>query len=143
MRYIPIILEIALTVYALVDCIQTPAQRIRNLPKIGWIALVVVLPFVGPIAWLLGGRPKRDPSAGATWSTLPTGRRAPSDGRPLAPDDDPDFIAKLKRRQEEQARKLKRRAEELKRRENELHPPAEGGEPETPGAAPPDAGKDA
>ncbi|MGW9134489.1 hypothetical protein [Streptomyces sp. NPDC055681] len=29
----------ALYVYALVDCIRTPAARIRMFPKVGWLAM--------------------------------------------------------------------------------------------------------
>ncbi|MFE7795036.1 hypothetical protein [Streptomyces sp. NPDC057460] len=29
----------ALYVYALVDCISTPAARIRMLPKVGWLVM--------------------------------------------------------------------------------------------------------
>ncbi|WP_445521224.1 PLD nuclease N-terminal domain-containing protein [Streptomyces sp. NEAU-174] len=41
----------ALYVYALVDCIRTPAPRIRLLPKAGWLIVMVLLPILGAIAW--------------------------------------------------------------------------------------------
>lgn len=47
----------ALWVFCLVDAIGAPADRIRNLPKVGWILLILFFPFVGSIAWLVAGRP--------------------------------------------------------------------------------------
>ncbi len=48
----------ALWVFCLVDAIGAPADRIRNLPKVGWILLILFFPFVGSIAWLVAGRPE-------------------------------------------------------------------------------------
>ncbi|WP_326580443.1 PLD nuclease N-terminal domain-containing protein [Actinacidiphila glaucinigra] len=55
----------ALYVYALVDCIKTPAAHIRMLPKIGWLVVMVLLPILGAIAWRNLGK-----------------RSAPVEGRP-------------------------------------------------------------
>ncbi|MBT2229526.1 PLDc N-terminal domain-containing protein [Nonomuraea sp. NEAU-A123] len=41
----------ALYVYALVDCIRTPAARIRMLPKVGWLIIMVLFPILGAIGW--------------------------------------------------------------------------------------------
>ncbi|MFD5569538.1 PLDc N-terminal domain-containing protein [Streptomyces cadmiisoli] len=41
----------ALYVYALLDCIRTPAVRIRMLPKVGWLLIVVLVPVLGAIGW--------------------------------------------------------------------------------------------
>ncbi|POX62820.1 hypothetical protein C3492_14100 [Streptomyces sp. Ru62] len=46
----------ALYVYALVDCIRTPAPRIRILPKVGWLIIMVLFPILGAIAWRNLGR---------------------------------------------------------------------------------------
>ncbi|MDF6042277.1 PLD nuclease N-terminal domain-containing protein [Streptomyces sp. JH14] len=51
-----------LYVYALVDCIRTPVQRIRMLPKAGWLIIMVLFPILGAIAWRNLGR--RSASAG-------------------------------------------------------------------------------
>lgn len=48
----------ALWVFCLVDAIGAPADRIRNLPKVGWILLILFFPFIGSIAWLVAGRPE-------------------------------------------------------------------------------------
>ncbi|WP_380175006.1 PLDc N-terminal domain-containing protein [Kineococcus sp. DHX-1] len=58
-RYLPVVVELVLLVFCLVDCVQTPADRVRNLPKLVWVLLIVVLPVVGGIAWLVAGRPQR------------------------------------------------------------------------------------
>jgi hypothetical protein len=89
-RLLPWLLSIALTIYALVDCIQTDDARIRNLPKLIWLLLVLIFPIVGPIAWFIAGRPQRGegggrPGRGATHRPPP----------PRGPDDDPDFLRRL------------------------------------------------
>jgi hypothetical protein len=47
--------------------------------------VIVLLPLVGPTAWLLAGR-AREPVP------VPAARRTP---RPSSPDDDPDFLRNL------------------------------------------------
>ncbi len=116
LRYLPVILEIALTLYALVDCIQTDERRVKNLPKIGWIVLVIVIPIVGPLAWLFAGRDRGEGPRETTWKNPPAVPR-----RPVAPDDDPEFLAKLKRDAAERER-LRKWEEDLRRREQQLKP---------------------
>lgn len=71
-----------LAVYALVDCLRTRRSDIRTLPKPAWL-LVILVPAVGPLAWLVAGR-RRGPSS------------PPARGRgPVAPDDDPEFLWRL------------------------------------------------
>jgi hypothetical protein len=88
-RYLPFLISLALTVYALFSCVQTRSEDVPYLPKLVWLVLIVFVPFAGPIVWLLmsrnAGRPERPV------------RRAPASGRPVAPDDDPDFLATLER----------------------------------------------
>lgn len=99
LRYLPFVLVLALTVYCLVDAIQTDEAIVRGLPKVGWLLLVLVLPVLGPVAWLVAGRPSTQARAEyrATqqrWGT--EGRRRPRPGPtrkpPQGPDDDPDFL---------------------------------------------------
>src|SRR5699024_5231219 len=77
------VLSIALTVFALADCVQTEDEKIKGLPKWAWIVLIVLIPWVGPITWLFVGR-ERSIGGG------PQRRRGP-----LAPDEDPDFLRRL------------------------------------------------
>jgi len=89
-RFLPFLISLVLSVYALFSCIQTPDEDVPHLPKLVWIILIVFVPFVGPIVWLLMSRSQ-------------TGRRErevrPSRpaSRAVAPDDDPDFLKSLDR----------------------------------------------
>ena len=97
LRYLPVLLVLAVVIYCLVECIQTPSDEVRNLPKWAWIIMIVVLDVIGCAAWFFAGRPKRQaspasgPAASPGW--LPGGRG----GRQLAPDDDPEFLKGLKK----------------------------------------------
>lgn len=48
----------ALWVFCLVDAIGAPADRVRNLPKVAWVLLILFFPLVGSIVWLAAGRPE-------------------------------------------------------------------------------------
>ena len=82
---------LALAVYCLIECIRTDRRQVRYLPKALWL-LLILIPVVGPGAWLLAGRPR---SAGSPppKDQPPTVPRRPRG--PPAPDDDPDFLAQL------------------------------------------------
>jgi hypothetical protein len=85
-RLLPGLLVLALTIYAVVDCIQADDSSVRNLPKLLWALLILLFPIVGAVAWLIVGRPQRPrPQGGRT-------HRPPS---PRGPDDDPDFLRRL------------------------------------------------
>lgn len=116
-RLLPFALEAILLVFCLIDCILADDARVRNLPKWGWILLIVVVPLIGAIAWLIGGRPlryqARPPAQQTRWESPPP-------PRPLAPDDNPEFLARLKRENADHERLLKRWEEDLRRREEEL-----------------------
>ncbi len=82
------------TIYALVDCIQTDSRLVRIMPKPVWL-LVVLIPVLGPIFWLVTGRV--DARGGRGLSRGGTSRRGPSRPTgPRGPDDDPDFLRKLR-----------------------------------------------
>src|SRR3954466_4849927 len=46
--------------WALYDVITVEQSRVRNLPKILWIGIVVVLFVLGALLWMFLGRPSRD-----------------------------------------------------------------------------------
>lgn len=118
---IPFII-VGLLVFAIVDILSIDSGRVRGLPKYGWIGVVVLLPFIGPLLWFLVGR-ERSESRNHGRYPDPVPARAPSaspptPGRrfgPIAPDDDPDFLGRLSReqQQEERIRELERKLEEL------------------------------
>lgn len=92
---------IALTVYALVDLFVTQANRVRSFPKPVWIALIVVLPLVGPLLWLFVGKTKKP--------SLQTG--------PMFADDDQGFLNRIDRESAEE--RIRRLEEELRQLDEE------------------------
>ena len=78
---------LGLFAYAVVDIVSTPASAVRTLPKALWF-VVVLPPLFGPLAWLFFGRARRP--RGETPAAPPA--------RPVAPDDDEDFLRDLRRR---------------------------------------------
>ncbi|TDO33504.1 phospholipase D-like protein [Kribbella sp. VKM Ac-2527] len=92
-RTLPFLISLVLSVYALFSCIQTRDEDVPHLPKLVWIVLIVFVPFVGPITWLLLSR--RAAAASERRPARPAGTKPPA--RPVAPDDDPDFLASLER----------------------------------------------
>ncbi len=86
-------LPIILAVYALVDLVQTDDEDVQGLPKLAWGALIVLIAVIGPVAWLVAGkRGRRFPGL----SPRLAGPSRPGTSRPLAPDDDPDFLRGLR-----------------------------------------------
>ena len=117
------LVEIVLLVYCVLNIVTTPEGEVRNLPKLLWLVLVVILPLVGGIAWLVAGRPQGParsmPSKGSLG--VPPAPDRPRSATPLRPEDDEAFLRGLRERAEQQ-----RRAAEQQRR------PA-GDDPVTPG----------
>jgi hypothetical protein len=112
------VVELLLLVYCVLNVITTPESQVRNLPKLLWLALVILLPLIGGIAWLVAGRPQSVARPGG----LPyKGNRGfPEYDRPgraaaQNPDDDEAFLRGLRERAQEQ----RRGAEEQRRREAE------------------------
>lgn len=87
-RGILAVLSIALTVFALADCVQTQDDKVRGVPKWAWIALIVLIPWVGPLTWLFVGKER-------SWGRGSSGSPGPRRDGPLAPDEDPEFLRKL------------------------------------------------
>ena len=120
---LPALAYLGLTVYSLIDCLQTPTEELFRLSRSRWIAAIVLLPVLGAVAWLLTGhagrgRHERAPSgpdraAGYGWTAEGVAQH------PIGPDDDPDFLAGLGRAQREQKRLLTRQEEDRRRREEE------------------------
>lgn len=84
MRFLLIILPIIFTIYTLVDCAGTDQAQIRNLPKWGWLLIIILIGFIGSIGYWIAGRP-----VGAKGYNFGGSRRI------LPPDDNPDFLNKL------------------------------------------------
>jgi hypothetical protein len=100
--------ELSLLVYCVLDVLRTPARQVRNLPKPVWLFLCFVPPVIGPICWLLFGRP---PQTGASLpykgnTGFPEYER-PGRATATNPDDDEAFLRGLRERAEEQRRKAR------------------------------------
>jgi Phospholipase_D-nuclease N-terminal len=123
------LLLLVLWLYCLMDAITTEKSRVRRLPKGAWIVIILLTFEIGAVAWLALGRPRREdtgarraggaqprPRPMTSWPTRPPRRT-----RPVAPDDDPDFLAKLGRDVgDEQRRRSEDLDAELRRHEEEL-----------------------
>lgn len=81
LRYLPFLLVLALWIYAFVDCLNTPEEEVRTLPKVAWVFIILLFGevLVGPVAWLIAGKVR---AAAPGW---------------VAPDDNPDFLKSLKK----------------------------------------------
>ena len=107
MRYLPVLLWIALLVYCLIDVAQADESRVRTMPKAVWFLAVIVAPILGSVAWFVWGRPLGSASPGSSRSSgRSSGARRAG---PTAPDDDPDFLASLARSNAQRERERRRR----------------------------------
>lgn len=104
MRLALIVLGLALTIYALLDCARTPEESLpARMPKALWIMLFVIAPGIGPVAWIIVSRVKAAEERGGyieptVWSSQEgTDLRPPrrTRRRRTAPDEDPEFLASL------------------------------------------------
>jgi len=112
----PIIL--ALWIFCVVDVISSRDDEVRNLPKLGWLVLVLLFPFVGSVAWLAAGRPRRAaPRAGRYERPAPEFPEYDHPGRAAAADPvaDAEFLRKVRERAEEQRRKAAEQKREQER----------------------------
>ena len=50
---------LALWIFSLAGVIGSDDGRIRHLPKVWWLLIVLFFPLAGSIAWLVAGRPER------------------------------------------------------------------------------------
>jgi hypothetical protein len=91
-RGLPVLLEFGLLVYCLIDCVQSPEERVRNLRKGWWILLIIVVPLAGSLAWLFAGRPRPAAHVGQRRANGGLRRSQPP---VVGPDDDPEFLERL------------------------------------------------
>lgn len=107
MRALVYVLAFGLAVYAVADCARTPQDRVPGgLPKALWLLLIILIAYLGPIAWIIVSRVSAAEARGAgigrgVWSsedsvplfTRDQDRDVPRE--PRAPDDDEDFLFSL------------------------------------------------
>jgi len=82
--------SVALFAVALISVLSAEPGEVRRLPRGLWVVVILLLPVVGPVLYFWLGRPARyvDPWPVAAAEPRP---------RTLAPDDDPEFLARLRR----------------------------------------------
>lgn len=107
-RVLPIVVAIALLVYALIDCLQTDSARFRSLNRVAWVAIIVLVPIIGPVLWLVLGKVRTRPQ-----------RPAGPPPRPVAPDDDPEFLRHLRDIDTKHEQMLNQWEADLRKREAE------------------------
>ena len=95
-------LIVGLTLYTLLDAIHTPAHEARTLPKWLWVLVTLLFPVVGPLMWLILGRPKAQPAAGARRGFGQ--RRSTPAPSVSSPDDDEEYLRWLKAKAERERR---------------------------------------
>jgi hypothetical protein len=118
------LLDLALLVVALIDCLSAEEFAIRALPRVAWVFIILLFSPIGAIAWFVAGRPARAVrmSNGQLWrpgNGFPEEQR-PRRGEPLAPDDDPEFLRGLASSLRQDEDRMKKWEADLRRREAEM-----------------------
>ena len=83
-RLLPFLLYVALSVYCIADAVQHPEPQPYGLPRWAWVLIIIFFPFVGAGAWLY-----------FKFARGTGGGRQRQRG-PVAPDDDPEYLAWLR-----------------------------------------------
>ncbi|PZF98356.1 PLD nuclease N-terminal domain-containing protein [Micromonospora deserti] len=129
------VVQIVLGVCALISCLSAEEGEIKALPRIAWVLIILFFPLLGSIAWFVAGRERAvgRPAGSPFPGRIPSTRER---RRPVAPDDDPEFLRSIEDGSRQQDQELFRRWEEdLRRREDDLRrregePPREEDRPE-------------
>lgn len=113
------LMVMALWVFCLVEAISSPEDKIRNLPKIAWILIVLFFPFAGSVAWLVAGRPQPGAGRAAHERAVPDFAKYDRPGRAPAtrPEEAQEFLRNVRERAEAQRRSY--RAAQLEKHERE------------------------
>ena len=94
LRALPFILYVALAAYCIADSLQHPDDQPHGLPKWAWVLIILLFPYIGAAAWLYLKFSKG------------FGGARPQPKGPVAPDDDPEYLAWL--RDQERRRRQRR-----------------------------------
>ncbi|WIM95566.1 PLD nuclease N-terminal domain-containing protein [Actinoplanes oblitus] len=98
---------LVMLILALIACLS--AERVRAMPRLLWVLVVLFIPLAGSIAYFLWGRP-----------ASPAVRRPAA--RPSSPDDDPDFLRSMDTEQSRRDREMLARWERELRQDDEQQP---------------------
>ncbi len=110
-RFLLTLAVIGLAVYALSDLARTRSDQTGGIPKWFWAVIIVIVPVIGPLAWIVFRRAGSTPPSDSRPARGASGPRR--GGGPVAPDDDPEFL----RRIAEQARREREREQRERREE--------------------------
>lgn len=111
------VVSIGLCVYSLIDIVRRGEGEIRHLPKLWWIVLVLLFPFVGSVAWIAVGRTPRTPPT-RIQAQFPEYDR-PGRASGLSEQSDEDFLAQVRERAERQREAYRRQQREAERAAHE------------------------
>lgn len=121
------VLTFALWVFCLVDAIGSPSDRVRNLPKVAWVLIILFFPLVGSIAWFVAGRPDGGARArSAHERSAPDYPEYDRPGRAAAadPEKDADFLRQVRERAEAQRKAYEARRKRERDAGEDPAPPA-------------------
>lgn len=91
------LLAISIWIYGIIDVIRTDTTRMPGrLRKPAWLALTVLVPVLGSLLWIAFSFPVKFPQQNISLGSFGRGRSSSQRRRrPVAPDDDPDFLSRL------------------------------------------------
>lgn len=120
-RVFLVLFLLAFSIYTLIDCCRTEREQIPGkISKPLWVIFIAVVPLIGPAGWMLmkyrdllsSSNPLNSAGGyGAKWGN----GNAPE--TPAAPDDDPDFLARLEARNRRRAYEQRKSTEKPQKRE--------------------------
>lgn len=118
------LLTLAVMVFALIDIITRRDDQVKYLPKMVWLILVILLPFIGSVLWFAIGREYEGQGISLPRRQAPASYGPPQTG--WAPPSPPADT----RTTEQQLTDLEREIEEARLREEIARRKREQGEPE-------------
>ncbi|RTE47679.1 hypothetical protein DDD64_08375 [Actinotignum sanguinis] len=91
------LLAVSIWIYGIIDVIRTDTTRMPGrLRKPAWLALTVLVPVLGSLLWIAFSFPVKFPQQNISLGSFGRGRSSSQRRRrPVAPDDDPDFLSRL------------------------------------------------
>jgi hypothetical protein len=96
-RLLPLLFlaQVVLAILALISCISAEESDLRGLPKIAWVFVILLFPLVGSIVYFAAGLPVQATPRPGIWRVGGGFPESERPRRPLAPDDDPEFLRSL------------------------------------------------
>ena len=97
MKALVYVVPIAIAIFALFDLARSEVRERAGIHRFAWVAVIVLLPVIGPLVWILISRLQQQQGGAARppSQSRPFPTRPPSRTGPVAPDDDPEFLGKL------------------------------------------------